>query len=213
MDSEKTPITEKEIVETTVKPAYPRISNQMDRYGALSEAFLFVEEKRIYEIFAKLKGYIALFVIALLIPIVARVAYRIFNHYPFAGTVVDVLKILFIYVLVGGLGILLGVWIYRHKIMEILAQLEDLAYFGDDMARFYMPYARSELKDLNQRINSHKNDPMIPSTVEVVRDLWPFISMILKRDPNIIKWGTVGLKVYKTLSAFFKGPSTHEPTA
>lgn len=213
MDSDKAPITEKEVVETSVKPAFPRISNQADRYGALAEAFLFVEEKRIYEVFAQIKGYIAMFVIVLLIPIGARVAYRVINHYPFAGTLVDVVKILFIYVLLGGLGILIGVWIYRHKIMELLAQLEDLAYFGDDMARFYMPYARSELKDLNQRINAHKHDPTIPSTVEVVRDLWPFINMILKRDPNIIKWGTVGLRVYKTLSAFFKGPNTHEPTA
>lgn len=212
MQSDKEPITNKEVLETSVKPAVPRISNQPDRYGALSEAFLFVEEKRLDELFAKLKGYAIMGVIVLMLPIAGRIAYRVMNNYPLTGTVMDVAKIIFIYVLTALLGILIGVWIYRHKIMEILAQLEDLAYFGDDMARFYMPYARSELKDLNERINSYKNDPIVPSSVEIARDLWPIISMVMKRDPNMIKWAKVGLKVYKTLSAFFKDQNTSSPT-
>jgi hypothetical protein len=212
MQSDKAPVTEKDVVETSVQPAFPRISNQPDRYGALSEAFLFFEEKRLYEVGGKLKGYIGLALFVLAIPIVANTAYHIMTN-RLEGTVMDIAKIILIYVLTGGLGALIGLWIYRHKIMELLAQLEDLAYFGDDMARFYMPYARSELKDLNERLNKHKQDPTIPSTFEVARDVWPVISMILKRDPNIIKWGTVGLKVYKTLSAFFKGNNTSEPTA
>jgi len=215
MQSDKQPNTqskEKNVVETSIKPSFPLISNQPERYGALSEAFLFVEEKRIFDLLNEGKKYAFFAGVLLMIPIAGFVAARIMTGEPLAGTLMGVAKIIFSYFLLGGTGALAGIWYFRHKIMEILAQLEDLAYFGDDMARFYMPYARSELKDLNERLRKHQEDPTMPSTVEIARDLWPVVQMILKRDPNVIKWASVGLKVYKTVSAFFKGQNNTSET-
>jgi hypothetical protein len=203
----------KEVVETSLKPAYPLISNQPDRFGALSEAFLFVEEKRLYELLGKLKMYSVIAIILLALPIVGHVAMRFASNEPMAGTVLDVVKILLVYVLVGSVAALSGFFLYRHKIMELLAQLEDLAYFGDDMARFYMPYVRSEMKDFNEKIRKHKEAPELPSSLDIMRDVWPVVSLLLKRDTDLIKWGKVGLKAYKALSVFFKGnPSSSETT-
>lgn len=217
MQSDKSiPEAERQVVETSLHPAHPLISNQPERFGALSEAFLFVEEKRLYELFARAKWYAILSAVLLAIPIVIHVAIRVSSHEPLNGIAMDVLKIIFSYLMIGSIGALVGIFVYRRKIMEILNQLEDLAYFGDDMARFYMPYLRSELREFNERMNRHKQDPTIPTSLEIVRDLWPVVSMLLKRDPNILNWGKVGFKVYKTVSAFFKGQNSnsqeHEPT-
>ncbi len=195
----------KEVVETRPKPAYPLISNQPDRFGALSEAFLFVEEKRIYEIIGKVKFYSLIAAVVLAIPIAIHLYLRFAANAPLPGTVMDVAKILILYVLIGSVGALTGFFIYRHKIMELLAQLEDLAYFGDDMARFYMPYVRSEMKDFNERIRKLKDEPAVPNSMEIMKDLWPVVSLLLKRDADILKWGKVGMKAYKVLSSFFKG--------
>lgn len=197
--------TNKQVVEARPKPAYPLISNQPDRFGALSEAFLFVEEKRIYELFGKVKFYSVVAAVLLAIPIAIHLYVRFAAGAPLTGTVLDVAKILIVYVLIGSVLALVGFYMYRHKIMELLAQLEDLAYFGDDMARFYMPYVRSELKEFNDKIRKAKDAPDEPNPVEIMKDLWPVVSMLLKRDADILKWGKVGMRAYKTLSTFFKG--------
>ncbi len=197
--------TNKQVVEARPKPAYPLISNQPDRFGALSEAFLFVEEKRIYELFGKLKFYSVVAAVLLAIPIAIHLYVRFAAGAPLTGTALDIAKILIVYVLIGSVLALIGFFMYRHKIMELLAQLEDLAYFGDDMARFYMPYVRSELKEFNDKIRKAKDAPDEPNPVEIMKDLWPVVSMLLKRDADILKWGKVGMRAYKTLSTFFKG--------
>jgi hypothetical protein len=203
----------REVVETSLKPAYPLISNQPDRFGALSEAFLFVEEKRLFEYLGKLKFYSIIAVILLALPIIGHVATRLNSHDPTAGIVLDVAKILLVYVLIGSVAALSGFFLYRHKIMELLAQLEDLAYFGDDMARFYMPYLRSEMKDFNEKIRKYEQGPATPSSIDIMKDVWPVVSMLLKHDTDIIKWGKVGMKAYKALSVFFKGhPNSQSET-
>ncbi|MDZ4836259.1 MAG: hypothetical protein SGJ27_20970 [Candidatus Melainabacteria bacterium] len=199
---------QKKVVEARLKPTFPLISNQPERFGALSEAFLFVEEKRLYDLIGKVKIYSVVAGILLAIPIALHVGYRIYTNAPFAGTILDVAKILVVYFLIGSCLVLTGFSLYRHKIMELLAQLEDLAYFGDDMARFYMPYMRTELKDFNEKIRKHNSTPGMPSSMEIFRDLWPVINLLLKRDPDIIKWGRVGMKAYKSISALFKGSHT-----
>ncbi|MBX9667451.1 MAG: hypothetical protein K2X93_07520 [Candidatus Obscuribacterales bacterium] len=202
------------VIETSIKPAYPLISNQPERFGALSEAFLYIEEKRYEEVINKIKG-ISIFVgILLLIPIIGRVTWRVMNNTVFPGTVVDIVKILLVYAVVAIIGALIAYWKYRDKIMEILLQLEDLAWFGDDLARFYMPYVRGELKDFNERLTKAKQDPDLPTGMDLAKELWPVVSLIIKRDPNLLKWGQVGLKAFKTLSVFFKDKdkSKSEPT-
>jgi hypothetical protein len=66
-----------------------------------------------------------------------------------------------------------------------------------------MPYMQAELKELNVKLSRHKQAPDIPGSVEMARELWPVISLLLRRDPNILKWGRVGLRVYKVVSAYF----------
>ncbi len=202
------------VIETSIKPAYPLISNQPERFGALSEAFLYIEEKRYEEVINKIKGISILVGILLLIPIIGRVTWRVMNNTVFPGTVVDIVKILLVYAVVAIIGTLIAYWKYRDKIMEILLQLEDLAWFGDDLARFYMPYVRGELKDFNERLTKAKQDPDLPTGMDLAKDLWPVVSLIIKRDPNLLKWGQVGLKAFKTLSVFFKDKdkSKSEPT-
>lgn len=206
MQADKGAPTQKneKVIETSIKPAYPLISNQPERFGALSEAFLYIEEKRYEEVMAKIKGISLVVGIILLIPIAGRIAWRVMNNSFFPGTMVDIIKILVVYVALAIIGALIACWKYRDKIMEILLQLEDLAWFGDDLARFYMPYVRGELKEFNERLTKAKQEPDLPTGVDLAKELWPVISLIIKRDPNILKWGKVGLKAFKTLSVFFK---------
>lgn len=193
------------VVETHSKPSYPLISNQPDRFGALSEAFLFVEEKRLYELMDKAKFWSIVAGGIAALPIIIHLYFRFASGAPFAGTVMDIAKMVVCEVLFLSLLALGALFYFRHKIMQLLGQLEDLAYFGDDMARFYMPYARSELKEFNDKIRKHREQPDMPSSIEIMKDVWPVISLLLKRDANILHWGKVGMKAYKALSSFFKG--------
>ncbi len=203
-DKSESAQNKEKVIETSIKPAYPLISNQPERFGALSEAFLYIEEKRYEEVLNRIKGMSILVGILLLIPIAGRVAWRVINNTVFPGTIVDIVKILVVYVAIAIIAALIACWKYREKIMEILLQLEDLAWFGDDLARFYMPYVRGELKEFNERLTKARQDPELPTGVDLAKELWPIVSLILKRDPNILKWGKVGLKAFKTLSVFFK---------
>lgn len=199
---------ESKAVETALRPAYPLVSNQPDRYGLLSEAFLFIEERRLYNLIARLKRIAIIIAIPLSVPIIWRLSQ--IDH--LEGGFLDVAKILFIYILIGTSLLLLGVFIYRQKILQLLFELEELAEFGEDFARFYMPYAREELRALNAKLTRHKQDPTIPTSLELVKEFWPVIFMFFKKEQNLLRWGLAGVKALKSLSEFLEGKKQEKTT-
>ncbi len=197
-----------EPIETAMKPAYPLVSNQPERYGALSEAFLFIEEQRLCGLIAKLKRIAIVVAVLLMIPIVWRLCQ--FDH--MQNAFLDVIKIIFCYVLVGSSGLMIGVFLYRQKILQLLAELQDLAEFGEDFARFYMPYAREELRAINAKLTRHKQDPSMPTSFELAKEFWPVLLLLVKKEQNLLRWGMAGVKALKSLSEFINSKQNNQKT-
>lgn len=188
-------------VETAMRPTHPMISNQPERFGALSAAFLFVEEKRLHDLIAKARNIGIWVALVLSIPIIFRLCQV--DHVE--GMLMDVTKIIFSYVLFGSIGALGAIFVYRHKIMQLLFELEEVAMLSKEMAHFYMPYARDELKGLNKKLNKHKEEPTVPSGFELAKEFWPVLSLFLKKEQNLLRWGMAGAKAVQTMIQFING--------
>jgi|AGTN01.3.fsa_nt_gi hypothetical protein len=186
----------------------PAITANPERFGALALLFSYVEDRKIYDDLRRLRRLI---ITLSLIPI-GVIAWRIalavqansINHLG-----LDILKIIFFFVLLVGVVAIVGVHLFKKDIETLLMQLEQEAVFGRDMARFYLPMAREELKDINKKIQSYKEDAeKTPSQTEIIKNIMPLISFAFKKETSVIRWAIAGLRAYKTLSSIFKKPES-----
>ena len=146
-----------------------------------------------------------LILVALLsLPVLWRIYYEFFQHKTHKLWL-DVLKILFVYTFVSTIGGMIILRVYLNKIMSTLYQMEEAAFKGRDLARFYLPQARDELRHVRDRIASHNKEADAPSAADIAKTVMPVIGMLLKNEQNLLRWGMSGMKVYKTVSAFLKG--------
>jgi hypothetical protein len=183
------------------------ITANPERFGALAMLFSYVEERKIYDDLRRVRR---LLITLSLIP-AAVIGWRIFiavQAQSFADLPLDILKIIFFFILVTGCGAIVVLHLFRKDLEELLMQLEHEATLGRDMARFYLPMAREELKDLNSKIQSYKEEPQAPTQTEILKNIMPLISFVLKKETSLIRWGLAGLRAYKTLSSIFKKPES-----
>ena len=189
-------------------PATNKVTDSPDKFGVLAEAFTFLEERRIYDIIANIRGKLIVLVTFLSLPILAYAGYYVSPLGPgilSGGLLMGVLKILTFYTLVALILVLAAIGVYGKSIIHYLELAEEYAQLGRDMTALYMPVYREQLKELNEKLLKQKYQADIPTAADLAKDLMPFVSLFLKKEKNIIKWGLTGLRVYKTVSKFFKG--------
>lgn len=186
----------------------PAITANPERFGALALMFSYIEDRRIYDDLRRLRRLI---ITLSLVPI-GVIAWRIFlavQANSINDLALDILKIVFFFVLLTGIVFIAGIHLFKKDIESILMQLEQEAVFGRDMARFYMPMAREELKELNKKIMAYKEETeTTPSQAEIIKNFMPLISFAFKKETSVIRWAIAGLRAYKTLSSIFKKPES-----
>ena len=211
MTEEKTPEIRSDEAPVASRPVV--VSEHPEKFGPLAQLFLFIEERKLYEYRDQLVMISCVFAGILSIPIILyTVNYLYINGITTGdwqriisgGLLVDIVKILMIYALIGVIGALVLVFKFRSELMLELQQAEEYAYLGRDMTKMYMPIYREQLRELNAKIGAATRDSTIPTGLELAKDLVPLVSLLLKKEPNMLKWGLSGLKVYRTLSSFLR---------
>lgn len=187
-----------------VREQDPAITANPERFGALAILFSYIEDRKIYDDLRRLRRLI----ITLSLVPMGIIGWRIFlavQANSINDLALDILKIIFFFVLLIGIVIVVGVHLFKKDIESLLVQLEQEAVFGRDMARFYMPMAREELKELNKKIMSYKEEAeTTPTQAEILKNIMPLISFAFKKETSVIRWAIAGLRAYKTLSSIFK---------
>lgn len=186
----------------------PAITANPERFGALAVLFSYVEDRKLYDDLRRIRRLIITLSLVPIAVIGWRIALAVqaqsINNLP-----LDILKIIFFFVLLIGIVAIVGVHLFKKDIEELLAQLEQEAVFGRDMARFYLPLAREELKDINKKIKAYGEEAeTTPSHTEILKNIMPLISFAFKKETSIIRWAIAGLRAYKTLSSIFKKPGS-----
>ncbi len=212
------PTSENSAVSAMVEPAATaqlglanislKVTDNPEKFGALAEAFAFVEERRIYDLIASARGLAIKVAIVLSLPIIAYSAYYVSPIGPgilSGGLVLGIVKIVTIYAFSALIVALLVIWRYGKSIIYYLEMAEEYAQLGRDITALYMPVYREQLKELNEKLVRHGQEPVGPNGVDLAKELMPFVTLFLKKEKSILKWGLTGLKLYKTISKFFKG--------
>jgi hypothetical protein len=100
--------------------------------------------------------------------------------------------------------ICLGIAIGHGKIMDLLAQAEEIAYLARDQAFVDLNIARDELAGLRRKLTREVDDQGYGGVSELLKTVSPLVMMFIQKEKNIFRWGMFGLKVAQNAMAVLK---------
>ncbi len=92
-----------------------------------------------------------------------------------------------------------------QRIMQSLQQMEIEANVERDNVMFNFTVARSNLKQLQERFSIPLLEEAAPSINDLLSHVGSLAFLVMRRDPNLLKWGSTLLNLSKSAYSYFKG--------
>ena len=108
-----------------------------------------------------------------------------------------------LFLLVLALGGLLLLINYR-RIMQSLAEMENAANIERDDAMFNFTIARSNLKELQSKLSLPILEAAAPKINDILTHVGALAFLVMRRDPNLFKWGSTLVNLSRSAYAYFK---------
>ncbi|MBS2004543.1 MAG: hypothetical protein U0103_08110 [Candidatus Obscuribacterales bacterium] len=147
-----------------------------------------------------IKGLIA----AAIVNVLAIIALIIFVEPLFAG------KVVLIEVMFAISAVCLVIVIGHNKIMSLLTQAEEIAYFARDQAFIDLNTLREELVRLRHKVRRDVDAEGYGHVNELLKMVSPLVMMFIQKEKNVLRWGMFGWKIAQNAMAIIKQRSKQQ---
>lgn len=164
--------------------------------------------KTIAELVEKLRPWVILAGITLMIPIVAVVWIDLMAEPKLVvkNSLIYIAKIVFIYIALGAAGGCAAVLFNYRELIFTLRQTEELINVLRDEAVYQLESMRIMLEDVKRKLFPPE-DQVEANVADLVKSALPVVMALINKEKNVLKWGMFGLKVAREAMDFFKGTS------
>lgn len=164
--------------------------------------------KTIAELVERLRPWVILAGITLMIPIVAVVWIDLMAEPKLVvkNSLIYIAKIVFIYIALGAAGGCAAVLFNYRELIFTLRQTEELINVLRDEAVYQLESMRIMLEDVKRKLFPPE-DQVEANVADLVKSALPVVMALINKEKNVLKWGMFGLKVAREAMDFFKGTS------